>query len=256
MPERHDVNEPIRQEVVASGAVQGAVVLGSLGMVVVILVILLLVTTRPQGRFQALDASQHQAMLRAADARLTGFEVTEEGAARLDIEHAMRLVSERGVDLPLVEGGLAPVAAVADPIEDLDDMAPTAIEGAPIYGAQCAACHQASGAGIPGAFPPLANHAYELYRADRDFMPLVLLYGLQGPIEVHGTTYNGLMPAFGQLDDDAIAAVLNHVLEAWGDADQLGDDYEPYAATDIEPLRGRGLSGTDMLEYRREIGLP
>ncbi len=255
MPERHDVNEPIRQEVVASGAVKGAVVLGSLGMVVVIIVILLLATARPQGRFQALDASQHQALVLAADARLTGFEVTEEGAARLDIEHAMRLVSERGVDLPLVEGGLAPVA-VEDPIGDPEAVAPVAVEGAPIYGAQCAACHQATGAGIPGAFPPLANHAYELYQADRDYMPLVMLYGLQGPIEVHGTTYNGLMPAFPQLDDDAIAAVLNHVLEAWSDAEALGDAYEPYAATDIEPLRGQGLSGTDVLEYRREIGLP
>jgi mono/diheme cytochrome c family protein len=204
---------------------------------------------------QALDESQHQGLVAQADARLTGFEVFETGAARLDIEHAMRLVSERGVDLPLVEGGVrAPV--VEDPVEDLDAMAPTAVEGAPIYAANCAACHQATGPGIPGAFPPLANHAYEIYTADRDYLPLVILYGLQGPIQVNGMNYNGLMPAFAQLDDDAIAALLNHVLEAWGDADRLGDDYEPYSADDIEPLRGRGLSGLDVLEIRQGIGLP
>jgi mono/diheme cytochrome c family protein len=250
-----DQNEPIRQEVVASAGIRNAYVLGTIGMVTVIVVLLLLATARPQGRLQPLDASQHQGLLQQADERLSGFEVTEDGAARLDILHAMRLVTERGVDLAMAEGGVTAVA-VEEPVDATDEVAPVAVEGAPVYAANCAACHQATGAGIPGAFPPLADHAYELYQADRDFMPLVILYGLQGPIEVRGATYNGLMPAFPQLGDEQIAALLNHVLEAWGDADRLGDDYEPYAADDIEGLRGQGLSGNDVHELRREIGLP
>src|SRR5262245_39834719 len=32
-----------------------------------------------------------------------------------------------------------------------------ALDGAPIYAARCAACHQPTGAGLPGVFPPLAG---------------------------------------------------------------------------------------------------
>jgi mono/diheme cytochrome c family protein len=252
--ERRDVNEPVRQEVVGAGAVRAAAVVGSVGMLVALIVLLVLATARPQGRLQALDDAQHQALLREADARLTGFDVHDDGAARLDIEHAMRLVAERGVDLPLVAGGVAPEPA--ERVEDPEGVPPLAVEGEPVYAANCAACHQAGGTGIPGAFPPLADHVYELYGADRDFLPLVLLYGLQGPILVHGQTYDGLMPAFPQLGDDDLAAVLNHVLEAWGDAEAIGEDYQPYAADEIEELRGQGLSGADVHQIRQEIGLP
>ncbi|MDF1521343.1 MAG: tetratricopeptide repeat protein [Trueperaceae bacterium] len=61
--------------------------------------------------------------------------------------------------------------------------------------AQCAACHQATGAGIPGAFPPLIGHAPAVCAADggRAYLATLVLYGLQGPIEVDGAAYNGMM---------------------------------------------------------------
>jgi mono/diheme cytochrome c family protein len=248
-------NEPVRQEVVSAAGVRAAIVLGTIGMILSVTVLLLLTTARPQGRLVRLDDSQHQALLRAAEERLSGFAVTEAGAARLDIDFAMSLVAERGVDLPLVAGGVAPAAparVVGDPLA----VAPSASEGAPIFGANCAACHQATGAGIPGVFPPLANHAYELYLADRDYLPLVLLYGLQGPIVVNGTTYNGVMPAFPRLGDDEIAALLNYVMESWGDADLVGDAYEPYSATDVEALRDRDLNAREVHALRQGLGLP
>jgi mono/diheme cytochrome c family protein len=248
-------NEPVRQEVVSAAGVRAAIVLGTIGMVLTVTVLLLLTTARPQGRFVALDDSQHRAALLAAEERLSGFTADEGGAARLDIDHAMQLVAERGVDLPLIAGGVAP-AAPAEAVTDPEAVAPVAVEGAPIFGANCAACHQATGAGIPGAFPPLADHAYELYLADRDYLPLVILYGLQGPITVNGVTYNGLMPPFPRLADDEIAGLLNYVMEAWGDAERVGDDYEPFSAEDVEALRGRGLSPTDVHAFRQEIGLP
>lgn len=68
-------------------------------------------------------------------------------------------------------------------------------DGAKIY-AQCAGCHQQNGQGIPGAFPPLAGHVAEILAKEggREYLILVLLYGLQGQIEVKGVKYNLVMP--------------------------------------------------------------
>lgn len=236
-----------RQYIVSEDAIRRGFVLGGIGMVAVILALLILITSRPQGRLQALDDSQHQALLAEAQAQLAGFELLDDGSARIDIEHAMRLVVERGVDLSFV----APTAAVPD----APDGMVAEVDGAAVYAAQCMACHQATGAGIPGAFPPLANHVGALYAADRDYLVLVMLYGLQGPITVAGTAYNGLMPAFGQLSDAEIAAVLNHVLTAWGDADELADAFVPYAPEDVTEQRGQVVTAAEVLQFRNALPL-
>ena len=49
--------------------------------------------------------------------------------------------------------------------------------GKRIYAANCAACHQANGAGIPGAFPPLAKSDYLMKSEDRAIK--VILKGLR-----------------------------------------------------------------------------
>jgi len=239
-------DQPTRQYIVSQDAVRRGFLLGGIGMVAVILALLILITSRPQGQLQALDDGQHQALLAEAEARLTGFELLDDGAARIDIEHAMRLVVERGVEL-----SFAPPPAVADE----PDAMVAEVDGAAVYTAQCAACHQAGGGGIAGAFPPLAGHVGDLYAADPEYLVDVMLYGLQGPITVAGASYNGLMPAFGQLGDPEIAAVLNHVLVAWGDADELGDAFTPYAPDDVEARRGQGLTASDVLQARGELEL-
>src|SRR5690606_16255839 len=89
--------------------------------------------------------------------------------------------------------------------------------GTQVYNANCVGCHQAAGQGIPGAFPPLAGHAADVYAAGgQEYLPRVLLFGLTGAIQVEGMTYNGFMPAWAQLSDDEIANVLNHVIAELG----------------------------------------
>jgi mono/diheme cytochrome c family protein len=88
-------------------------------------------------------------------------------------------------------------------------------DGAALYAARCAACHQATGAGVPGAFPPLAGSEWAAGDAKR--LAALVLHGVTGPITVKGDPYNGAMPAFGaQLDDAELAAVLTHVRSKWG----------------------------------------
>lgn len=84
----------------------------------------------------------------------------------------------------------------------------------------CVTCHQAQGQGVPGAFPPLANSEWVTGSEER--LIRVLLNGLTGEIKVHGNTYNGLMPAFGQgaggfnWSDERIAHVLTYIRQEWG----------------------------------------
>ncbi len=82
-----------------------------------------------------------------------------------------------------------------------------ATAGAVVYQANCAACHQATGAGIPGTFPPLAGNAKA---ADASYVESVIRDGLSGAIEVDGTTYNSVMPPVALSDGD-IADVVAYV---------------------------------------------
>ncbi|EAZ99830.1 c-type cytochrome [Marinobacter sp. ELB17] len=87
--------------------------------------------------------------------------------------------------------------------------------GAAIFSAQCSACHQATGLGIPGAFPPLAGSEWMLADAA---VPVAIVHdGLQGKIEVAGNQFQGIMPRFGgQLSDAELAAVLSYARSQWG----------------------------------------
>jgi mono/diheme cytochrome c family protein len=91
----------------------------------------------------------------------------------------------------------------------------SAADGAAIFSARCAACHQATGAGLPSVFPPLAGSNWVNGR-DTTVIQIVL-HGIQGSLTVNGGKYNGAMPTFGaQLSDAEIAAVLSYVRSQWG----------------------------------------
>jgi cytochrome c6 len=84
-----------------------------------------------------------------------------------------------------------------------------AADGKTLFAKNCAACHQAGGKGIPGAFPALAGNAF--VQGAPDEVATVLLKGRGG------------MPDFsGSLDDAEIAQVLSYVRTSWGNgADPL-----------------------------------
>lgn len=90
-----------------------------------------------------------------------------------------------------------------------------AVDGAKVY-ATCSACHQANGAGIPGAFPPLAES--EWVNGPVENLIRIQLRGLMGPITVKGTTYNSVMPPNAAMSDEEIAAVLTHIRSNFGNS--------------------------------------
>ncbi len=77
----------------------------------------------------------------------------------------------------------------------------------------CVSCHQGSGEGVAGQYPPLNQSEWVL--GDDRILSRILLAGLNGPIEVRGQNYNAQMPAWKQLSDRDIAAVLTYIRSAW-----------------------------------------
>ena len=89
------------------------------------------------------------------------------------------------------------------------------VDGAAIYASLCVACHQATGMGLPGVFPPLAGSEWVVGKDTTT--SAILLHGINGEMTVKGVAYKGAMPAFkDQLSDEQIAAVLTHVRSQWG----------------------------------------
>jgi mono/diheme cytochrome c family protein len=107
-------------------------------------------------------------------------------------------------------GGAAPAAAPAGGV-DLIAL------GKAQYGMICVACHQPTGLGIPGTFPPLAKSEY--VNGDPKRMVAIILKGVQGPISVCGTQFPGAvaMPPQGMtLDDKKIAGIVSFVRKSFG----------------------------------------
>jgi mono/diheme cytochrome c family protein len=80
--------------------------------------------------------------------------------------------------------------------------------GAETYSAVCAACHQATGVGIPGAFPPLVGNPNV---DDAAYVEQVIRNGREGELTVAGVTYNGVMPPRTGLSDEEISAVIAYL---------------------------------------------
>jgi mono/diheme cytochrome c family protein len=100
-------------------------------------------------------------------------------------------------------------AAAADPL----------VLGKKLYVQNCVTCHQATGAGLPGTYPPLAGSDW--VNGNEEAIVRILIHGLSGPVTVNGTTFNSAaMPAFGPLGsnwkDEKIAYVLTYIRQEWG----------------------------------------
>lgn len=129
-------------------------------------------------------------------------------------------------------------------LADLSGPAPAApgaaVDGKLVFTANCVACHQATGKGLPGVFPPLDGS--EWVHGDARTLANILLHGINGEIEVEGVTYKGAMPAFQQLGDAELAAVATYIRSSWSNkSDALKPELfeqERKASTRTTPFEG------------------
>ena len=79
--------------------------------------------------------------------------------------------------------------------------------GEKVYAANCVACHQANGQGVPGTFPALDGSAVVQGPADA-----------QIDVVLHGRSGTAMAPFGPQLNDVEIAAVISYTRHSWGNA--------------------------------------
>ncbi|MDP2304508.1 MAG: c-type cytochrome [Pseudomonadota bacterium] len=116
------------------------------------------------------------------------------------------------------EAGLAPVADIPefagwDTKTPEEKQAVLMAVGETVYTTNCGACHQATGLGLAGVFPPLANDPMVAGPAEAHIS--VVLKGMTG-VAIGGVTYASAMPAWPQLSDQQLAAVITFERNSWG----------------------------------------
>jgi mono/diheme cytochrome c family protein len=117
------------------------------------------------------------------------------------------LVSE-----PFGAPGLGDRRTVAD-LRPAAAAAAGAVDGKQVFTGNCVACHQTTGKGLPGVFPPLDGS--EWVAGDERVVANILLHGIDGELTVAGNTFKGSMPSFQQLGDAELAAVASYVRSEW-----------------------------------------
>lgn len=129
-------------------------------------------------------------------------------------------------------------------------------EGAKVF-ERCVQCHRGNGTGMAGMYPPLVRHAPAIVLADRSYLIKVVLYGVNGKIEIEGQkiAYDGVMPSHYLLKDEEVAAVLNYVLMSWGNDKLLPKDFIPIRADEVKTQRGKNLTPQQVYRIRQELKL-
>ncbi|WP_313954278.1 cytochrome c oxidase subunit II [Accumulibacter sp.] len=118
------------------------------------------------------------------------------------------------------KAALASVAEDPNKVWALDELV---ARGETVYAANCAACHQANGEGLPPAFPAL--NGSKIVKGPKQEHLNVVLNGRPGTA----------MAAFGaQLSDTDIAAVVAYERNAW--TNKLGEVIQP---AEVKALRGK-----------------
>jgi mono/diheme cytochrome c family protein len=128
-------------------------------------------------------------------------------------------------------GGAAADAGQPDPM----------VVGKRVFTQNCVVCHQTTGLGVAGQFPPLVASEWVVggdWNGDNHLVK-ILLAGLQGPIQVKGSTYNNAMPPWKQLKDEQIAAVLTYIRAEWGNS------APPITADFVKKVRDETASRTE-----------
>lgn len=95
----------------------------------------------------------------------------------------------------------------------------------------CVGCHQNNGDGMPPMYPPLRGSPWVTGRPE--LLALVLLHGLQGPLELDGVQFDQAMPASPLVSDAEIAAIMTYVRHAWG------NEASPVTADQVAEIRSR-----------------
>jgi len=139
-------------------------------------------------------------------------------------------------------GGGVAAAAPVDP----------KVVGKRLYNQNCVVCHQASGMGVAGQFPPLVGSEYVLAEGNMgdNHLVMLVLNGLQGHFMVKGQAYNNAMVPWKQLSDEQIADILTYIRSDWG------NNAPPITPDFVAQIRKETASATDSYTQEQLMAMP
>lgn len=140
---------------------------------------------------------------------------------------------------------------VSGPPEDPNSPEVMVRTGEKVFTANCVVCHQASGLGVAGQYPPLVGSEWVIGDAPKRLQQ-ILLHGLQGTVHVKGGIYNNAMPAWNTvLTDKQIAQVLSYVRSKLG-----GNAAAPITEKQMDDARAQTKDRTDPWSEAELLAIP
>jgi mono/diheme cytochrome c family protein len=131
--------------------------------------------------------------------------------------------------------------------DQIPDQGGGGADGAKLFGLYCAICHQSTGMGLPGQFPPLAGSDWVSEEGPNRIIRLIL-NGVQGPITVNGQPFNNAMPPWRDIMKDGdIAAVATYIRSTWGNKAPPVKPEEVKAIRDATAGRSTAWSPAELL---------
>ena len=199
---------------------------------------------------QRQPAEQLAALLLACETERSPelLKLLKEEKSKLTPEWEKDNLLKRAMDLAIVSHG-----SLKDtlPAPKRISLSASAKRGEPIYKQTCVACHQPSGEGTDGVFPPLSGSNWLQRNPNHAIM--VVTRGLTGPVTVSGKKYNGVMPAHNTLTDEQVTDVINYARNAF--EVQYGDITVEQVKAIKEKYKDRTLPFTEK-EIEAEKMLP
>jgi mono/diheme cytochrome c family protein len=145
-------------------------------------------------------------------------------------------------------GGASEETAAAGPA--LPPPTPMSI-GKALYNNNCANCHQASGAGQPGSYPPLVGSEWVL--GSKPMLAAILLDGVAGQLSVHGGEFgSNVMPAWANMPDQNLADIMTYIRGTWGNTADAATPAEVTAARAKDASRTAPWAQTDLMQMKNE----
>jgi mono/diheme cytochrome c family protein len=146
---------------------------------------------------------------------------------------------------------LDPRPKTTDDASALDPFQLAMKKGATTY-ALCGGCHQGSGMGVPGQFPPLVGS--EIVLEGTEQLTRIVLHGLVGPVTVKGVGYNtpGGMPGQGAvLSDSDVANVITYIRNTWGNEGSMVTKEMVAKVREAEKVRTTQWTMAEMAKYAK-----
>lgn len=123
------------------------------------------------------------------------------------------------------------------------------------YAGACVVCHQPTGEGLPGQFPPLKASEYVIHGEER--LISLLLHGIVGQLQVNGKSYNGAMPAQAALKNNKqIAQIASFIRNEWGNSGSLIYDDQVAELRKTLSSRTAPYSEADLKAIPQDANLP